>query len=283
MSSSKPVVTTPSSTLVMLPSTTAPPTTTPTNGVKTPSPLRPDIASNCDAFYYVKSGDNCDTISKANGISTTQFLAWNPSAGSDCAGLRANAYACASIIGHTPTSAAPSTTTPGNGITTPTPIQDGMVSNCDSFYIVKLEDTCDKISSAKGITSAQIISWNRTVASNCGTLWVDTVSCSHIVSPKVNCITDREIQYICISIMGHTPTTTTKAPATSTRPTNGVTTLTPYQEGITTSCKTFHYVGNGENCSTTSAKFKISMADFVKWNPAVDSTCAGYGQTQPVV
>ncbi|KAF2445203.1 carbohydrate-binding module family 50 protein [Karstenula rhodostoma CBS 690.94] len=253
-SSSAPVVTTPSSTLVTSPSTTAPPTTAPpTNEVETPSPLQPEIAPNCDAFYFVQQGDNCETIAKANGISAAQFLAWNPKAGSDCTGLWANAYACVSIIGHTPTSAAPSTTTPGNGITTPSPIQSGIVSNSDSFYMVKSGDNCDKIASANGIISAQIISWNPDVGLTYGNLWLDT--------------------YVCISIIGHTPTTTTKAPATSTRPGNGVTTPTPYQEGMKTSCKTFHYIVSGDNCSTLATKYKISTTNFVKWNPAVGSTC----------
>lgn len=176
-SSSKPVVTTPSTTIKPSTSTTAPPTTTkPSNGVDTPSPLQPSVVANCDSFYYVKSGDSCENIAKSNGISTTQFLSWNPSAGSDCTGLWANAYACISIIGHTPTSAAPMTITTGNGIATPSPIQDDMVRNCDSFYMVKSGDTCDKISSGNGITSAQLISWNPAVGSNCGSLWLDTVS-----------------------------------------------------------------------------------------------------------
>jgi hypothetical protein len=61
-----------------------------------------------------------------------------------------------------------------------------MVRNCDSFYMVKSGDTCDKISSAKGITSAQIISWNPAVGSNCGSLWLDTVSCFHMADLRVN-------------------------------------------------------------------------------------------------
>lgn len=68
------------------------------------------------------------------------------------------------------------TITTGNGIATPSPIQDDMVRNCDSFYMVKSGDTCDKISSGNGITSAQLISWNPAVGSNCGSLWLDTVS-----------------------------------------------------------------------------------------------------------
>jgi hypothetical protein len=52
--------------------------------------LRPSVVSNCDSFYYVKSSDSCENIS------TAQFLAWNPSAGSDCSGLWAHTHFCSS-------------------------------------------------------------------------------------------------------------------------------------------------------------------------------------------
>jgi LysM repeat protein len=37
----------------------------------------PGIVDNCDGFYKVSSGDQCDTIAKANGISTAQLKSWN--------------------------------------------------------------------------------------------------------------------------------------------------------------------------------------------------------------
>jgi hypothetical protein len=58
--------------------TTAPgapkPTEDPGSG---PSPQLPGIINNCDVFYKVSSGDTCDSITKAHGISTTQFKSWN--------------------------------------------------------------------------------------------------------------------------------------------------------------------------------------------------------------
>jgi hypothetical protein len=58
--------------------TTAPgapkPTEDPGSG---PSPQLPGIVDNCDGFYKVLSGDTCDSITKAHGISTTQFKSWN--------------------------------------------------------------------------------------------------------------------------------------------------------------------------------------------------------------
>ncbi|KAF2677518.1 carbohydrate-binding module family 50 protein [Lentithecium fluviatile CBS 122367] len=256
-STSKPVVTTTPTTIKTTPTTTPPPTSTkPSNGIETPSPLQSSIVANCDKFYFVQQDDNCDSISKSQGISSAQIIAWNPSVGSSCAGLWANAYACVSIIGHEPSTALPTTTAPSNGIATPTPIQDGMVSNCDSFYKVKDKDTCDSIARSNGILTSQITKWNPTVGSSCSSLWLD--------------------YYICISTVGHTPTFTTVEPTKTTKPSNGVATPTPIQTGMTTSCKTFHFVAKDENCQTIVAKYKITLANFVKWNPAVGGTgCKG--------
>jgi hypothetical protein len=77
-------------------------------------------------------------------------------------------------------------------------------------------------------------------------------------------------QYICISIIGHKPTPTT------TKPGNGITTPTPIQTGMMTRGKTFHFFQTDENCKAIVAKYKITLADFGKWNPAVGGTsCTG--------
>ncbi|KAI1810267.1 LysM domain-containing protein [Poronia punctata] len=229
--------------------TTSSQTTTTTgspNGIETPTPTQPSIASNCDKFYLVKQGDTCEAIGTTQGITLAQFLAWNPSAGSSCTGLWADAYACVSIIGHEATTT--TTTTAGNGIATPTPIQPSMVSNCDSFYKVKSGDTCATIASSHGISVSQITTWNPAVGSSCTTLWLD--------------------YYICISIVGHTPTTTS--------PGNGIATPTPTQSGMTPNCKTFHLVKSGESCATIASQYHITVAQFVSWNPASGGTsCTG--------
>lgn len=73
--------------------------------------------------------------------------------------------------------------------------------------------------------------------------------------------------YACVSIVGHTPT--------ATKPGNGVTTPEPVREGMTGSCKTFHFVKQGDTCATLAVKYKVSAADIIKWNPAVGSACTG--------
>ncbi|CCC05607.1 hypothetical protein SMACR_09599 [Sordaria macrospora] len=226
-------------------------TTTTGNGIATPTPTQASIVNNCDAFYFVVAGDTCEAIAAKNGITQAQFLSWNPSVGSTCNGLWANAYACVSIVGHTPTKPTTTTTTTttsvGNGIATPTPVQPNMVKNCDLFYKVKSGDTCATIAAAKGVTVAQLTTWNPYVKSDCSLLWVD--------------------YNICISIVGHTPTPV--------KPGNGIQTPTPIQSGMTTSCRTFHFVTSGQTCQTIIAKYGITQANFVKWNPAVKSDCTG--------
>ncbi|KAL2193081.1 LysM domain-containing protein [Corynascus similis CBS 632.67] len=233
-------------TTILSSSTVAAPatTTTSTNGIITPTPTQATIVDNCDEFYFVVAGDTCDNIVAKHGITLAQFLSWNPSVGSTCSGLWASAYACVSIVGHTPTKP---TTTKDNGIATPTPIQPNMVNNCDLFYKVKSGDTCATIAASKGITVQQLTTWNPYVKSDCSLLWLD--------------------YYICISIVGHTPTPV--------NPPNGIQTPTPYQDGMTTTCKTFHFVQSGQTCQTITQRYGITQADFVRWNPAVRSDCTG--------
>ncbi|KAI1747118.1 LysM domain-containing protein [Xylaria castorea] len=164
--------------------TTKPTATAPSNGITTPTPTQPDIVGNCDKFYFVQTDEGCEDIAKKNGISLTQFLTWNPKAGSTCSGLWANAYACVSIIGHEPTSTTttkPTTTTnTGNGVTTPTPTQSGMVSNCKTFHLVKPDQTCTTIANLYKITVASIIKWNPGAGYSCN-LWADTYACVGLI------------------------------------------------------------------------------------------------------
>lgn len=107
-----------------------PTTTTPGNGISTPTPTQDGMTGNCNKFYKVKSGDTCGSIASSSGISLVNFYAWNPAVKSDCSLLFLDYYVCVNVIGNTPTTAPPTTTTTGNGITTPTPTQDGMTKNC---------------------------------------------------------------------------------------------------------------------------------------------------------
>ena len=228
---------------------------TPTNGISTPTPIQPGMTTNCDEFYLVQVGDQCGTIASSNGISLAHFYEWNPAVGTTCTGLWGDTYVCISIIGASPTITTPpsTTTSSGNGITTPTPIQPGMVGNCDAFYFVKSGDQCGTIASSNGISLAQFYEWNPAIGNTCGGLWLD-----------VN---------VCVSVIGVSPTT--PPPASTTAPGNGIATPTPFQVGMTGNCKTFHLVKSGDTCATIAATAGITVAKFVSWNPAAKSDCTG--------
>lgn len=52
--------------------------------VGAPGPTMAGIASNCDAWHTVVSGDDCSTVEKQYNITSAQFLAWNPAVSVDC-------------------------------------------------------------------------------------------------------------------------------------------------------------------------------------------------------
>ncbi|KAK7923718.1 hypothetical protein PG985_007789 [Apiospora marii] len=68
--------------------TVASPTITPTAptapAASSHSPQMPDIMGRCDKFYQVQFGDSGWSIEQDAGISSAQFLAWNPAVDAAC-------------------------------------------------------------------------------------------------------------------------------------------------------------------------------------------------------
>ncbi|RYP67825.1 hypothetical protein DL769_005687 [Monosporascus sp. CRB-8-3] len=98
-----------------------------------------------------------------------------------------------------------------------------------------------------GIAVEEFITWEPEVGDTCSSLWKD-----------VN---------VCVSVIGRTPTPT--------EPDNGIETPSPIQDGMTKGCKMFHFVTSGLSCATVADRYHISVADFVRWNPAAKSGCSG--------
>ncbi|KAL4873621.1 hypothetical protein BDV12DRAFT_207473 [Aspergillus spectabilis] len=203
---------------------TEPTSTSPlSNRIETPLPIQPGMVDNCDAFHF--------------------FTAWNPTVGSSCGGIWADAYVSVSIIGHSPgsttTTAPPEPTTPPNGIETPFPIQPGIVDNCDAFHF------------------AQFTRWNPTVGTTCGGIWADA--------------------YVCVSIISHAPNPTT-ATTTAPPPTTTGTGPSPTQSGIVNTCVSFYKAQAGDTCQTIAQQkypYINSLTLFQRWNPAVGANCNG--------
>ncbi|OKL56098.1 hypothetical protein UA08_08661 [Talaromyces atroroseus] len=237
-------------------------TTTSGDGISTPTPYQTGMASNCDKFYLVQSGDECGTIASSEGISLDDFYAWNPAVGTNCSALDLGDYVCVDIIGVTPsvttttaastTATAATTTTSGDGITTPTPYQTGMASDCDKFYLVESGDECGTIASDEGITLDEFYDWNPAVGTNCSSLDLG--------------------YYVCVDVIGVTASATTTA--TTTTSGDGITTPTPHQTGMVSDCDKFYLVQSGDNCYSIAEDNGISLDDFYDWNPAVGTGCA---------
>ena len=79
--------------------------------VGAPGPTMPGIASNCDKWHTVITGDQCWSIWQTYGITETQFLDWNSAVSSGCGSNFWPDYSyCVGINEDTPTAASSSST-----------------------------------------------------------------------------------------------------------------------------------------------------------------------------
>lgn len=131
------------------------------------------MVANWDIFYKAQDGDPCNIIALAYEVDEDDFYAWNPDVGSDCSGLQDGVYFC---VGTSSADTA-STTTATSGMATPTPVQDGITSNCDDFYLVQAGDGCWAIANKKGIELDDFYSWNPAVGDDCSGLQADVYVC----------------------------------------------------------------------------------------------------------
>ncbi|KAM7189349.1 hypothetical protein V8F33_010128 [Rhypophila sp. PSN 637] len=143
---------------------------------------------------------SCEEIEILHGVSLWDFVYWNPSLSLESCHMKANQSYCLSALSDQPLGPAPepatvtvistsileapapppvtSPTKPiGNGVSTPSPTQNGLTTNCKTFYFVKEGDTCENIASRFGITIDKFISWNQGAKKDCTTLWAGTWAC----------------------------------------------------------------------------------------------------------
>lgn len=147
-----------------------------------PSPTQDGIASDCNNFYKVKTGDQCGQIASDAHISTDDFYKWNPAVKADCTMLLAGYYVCTGTASG-PSQPPPATTTkPSNGVATPTPTQAGMVGYCNKFYKVKAGDGCWQIAQDSNVDLDNLYRWNPAVKSDCSGLQANTYICTGTIA-----------------------------------------------------------------------------------------------------
>lgn len=200
------------------------------------------MVSNCNKFHVIGKTTTCQGIVDYNKITMANFLKWNTGVNSGCTNLVLGNYMCVGVISTTP-----EPTTTGNGVSTPTPIQSGMVSNCNKFHVVGKTTTCQGIVDYNKITMANFLKWNAGVNSGCTNLGLGN--------------------YMCVGVIGGSEPTPTKTAG-------GVVTPTPTQAGMIQGCTKFHPVSSTTTCEGILNYNKITLAQFYKWNPAVKSDCS---------
>ena len=88
--------------------------------------------------------------------------------GSECYYLDVGDYVCMGLLNSTLTTTATAiATTIGTSISMPLPIQTGMVSDYDEFYLVQSGDSCRVILGQYDITLDKFYSWNSVVGTSC--------------------------------------------------------------------------------------------------------------------
>ncbi|KAI3581953.1 hypothetical protein IWW34DRAFT_690066 [Fusarium oxysporum f. sp. albedinis] len=218
-------------------------------------------AVKCGYETYPLPGQTCSTFAKDWSMTVDELKSLNP--GLKCPKLNPVGYYCVDgtvdkvkltgVVSNTtePTSAPYS----GSGIQTPRPIQEGMVANCNKFHYVTTTTTCQSVLDYHKISLADFFKWNPAVGKDCTNLWKGTNAC------------------VCVNGYTSSPTTNTKPNPVGITSGNGFTTPSPIQAGLVKNCVKFHYIGAGTTCHSVLHHYKITMAQFAQWNPAVGEDC----------
>lgn len=192
----------------------------------------------------MQEGDTCSELVDQYDLSLADFYAWNPAVGTSCLYLELGTYVCVDILGSTGTSTSTTApTTTSNTITTPSPIQTGMVTDCDKFYDVQSGDDCDIIASAEDISLASLYLWNPAVGDTCEDLYLS--------------------YYVCVGVVAAT-TTSGSPTSTSSSVVASVTPPAPTQSGIPSDCDAYAVTEAGDGCEVFAERNNISLADLCK-------------------
>ncbi|PGH08832.1 hypothetical protein AJ79_05836 [Helicocarpus griseus UAMH5409] len=142
-------------------------------------PTFPGTAKNCNGWYTIKSGNDCESVPKMFGISKKQFLEWNPAIKDGCkTNFWVNYSYCVrlsskkrgeQVLPSSPTSTSSSVT----GGKKPVKLLEG----CARQWFVGAKDTCESIAAVVGISVEELIALNPKTISSCNTMTRNTYVC----------------------------------------------------------------------------------------------------------
>ncbi|KAH8744381.1 LysM domain-containing protein [Diaporthe sp. PMI_573] len=221
----------------------------------------------CRSWHLVQDRDTCQSVANqaGSGVTVDDIKAWNPTLGDDCSGLYVGWWVCNGIQSQTlvtlmwstpaanatipdPTPYTPPTSTSVDWSFTPTPSLAGMPDDCQAYYLAEENDTCRTVlASYSYVTQEQFFEWNPALDGNCDGLWLG--------------------YYYCVA--NFNSTSEVPLPTVTERPT---TSMAP---GSVASCTAWYSSTPDDTCDTIASVFgRFSQADFVSWNPSLDSACS---------
>ncbi|KAF8461617.1 hypothetical protein BDZ91DRAFT_829613 [Kalaharituber pfeilii] len=133
------------------------------------------------------------------------------------------------------------------------PIRDGTTPNCTEYLEVTEGWTCADILEVYKLTIGQFYTYNPAVLQDCSGMWLNYRYC--VRDP---------------SYRDPNPTISTETlPPTATGPPG------PTQPGQPGDCNKWHIaIKDADTCTTIINTYFITLAQFLKWNPAVSSDCS---------
>uniref|UniRef100_A0A8H7XIN7 LysM domain-containing protein n=1 Tax=Psilocybe cubensis TaxID=181762 RepID=A0A8H7XIN7_PSICU len=210
----------------------------PTSGIPSSTPTNiasGTITTGCLGLSSL-SGDLCGKIDDQFGITLDQLLTWNPEMTLEGTNIQVGLAYCVS---------GPASTVSSSSTPVPSPTASGTITvGCTEYYTVVSGDSCPAIESKFSITFAQFQQWNPEVDANCDNIFVG-------------------LQY-CVAGPASTSTITTSPAASPTA--SG--TITPAQ-----GCKLYYTTVSGDFCFKIETQFNITLAQFLEWNPEINSDC----------
>ncbi|RYP13788.1 hypothetical protein DL765_006737 [Monosporascus sp. GIB2] len=213
-------------------------------------PSYPNTTPYCSWWWDNDGSISCEEMPDAWGFTWDDFVRWNPSLAAGCSAYKTSMSFCVEAADEPPHQLVEQQLCRDDDNPPHNHQHLNLVNivNLDEDNQVNTGDTCDRIASKNGITVTEFLKWNTNVGGTaCNGLWANA--------------------YVCVSIVGHTPTPVTTG--------NGIATPTPTQAGMVSNCKAFYKVVSGDTCATIASKYKITSAQFIRWNPAAKSDCTG--------
>lgn len=140
-------------------------------------PTPAGTVANCGKYTKAASGDFCNTIVLAAGITLDSFYTMNPSLDANCTNLLSGYDYCVALVNGSSVTTTATATATSTFVAAPTQTVTGTTDECYEWYVVEASDTCYDIYTAYGITLQDFRDLNTYIDEACDNLWADTAYC----------------------------------------------------------------------------------------------------------